>query len=150
MGCQIQIQPQHATSIPCCCCHLPKSSTHTYTHSCKHTLMQSHANTQTCPTLHLYTFYFLPPSFSLSSFLPSLLSGLSVFSSGLIMLTKPIKSLSGETGQCYSFISGQRHLQTQSREERRGQGGGGGKRQRGVKRRDEGSERGKYAEGESE
>lgn len=52
-------------------CHFPKSPARTYvrTHT-QRTLMQSRANTQTCPTLHLFTFYYLQPS--LSSILPSL------------------------------------------------------------------------------
>lgn len=117
---------------PAAAAAFPQNHPHTSIYTHVKALMQLHTNTQTCPTLPLFTFYFLQPCFpfSLSSLLPSSLSGSSVFSSSFIMLTKPIKSLLGEMGQCYSFISAQRHLQTQKRGERRSEGRRG-KRQRG-------------------
>lgn len=64
---------------------------HAHTHT-QRTLMQSRANTQTCPTLHLFTFYYLQPS--LSSLPPSpVCLSFSSFFPDLIMLIKPIKSL---------------------------------------------------------
>lgn len=104
-------------------CRFPKSparAARTYT---QRTLMQPHANTQTCPTLHLFTFYYLRPS--LSSILPSpVCPSFSSFFSRPHNADKANKESCGEMGQRYGLIWAQRHLQTWSREEVRWEEGG--------------------------
>lgn len=106
-------------------CRFPKSPARTARTYTQRTLMQPRANTQTCPTLHLFTFYYLRPS--LSSILPSpVCPSFSSFFSDLIMLIKPIKSLAARWVNA-TVSSG--HKDTfKHGAERRSEGRGGGKK----------------------